>query len=629
DEVNDIMYACTGTDLYTMNRSTGALTYIGPFGGSLTVIDMAYGDGVLYAHCVGTDSIYTVNVTTGAATLLGPTGINANYAQGMEYDKDHGRLFLSLVDFNYAYLAEVDKTDGSIFIWFQFNSTEEVDGFAIPYGIVHPWEFDHWNVDGVFYTNDPVTTLTMHDDHNAQAFFTTSFDTYTLTMLAPGGVGSGAVSPGVGQHDYIENTYAYISATADAGSMLDYWQVDGAYFSTNPSDAVLMDGDHTVQAFFGVDTTTSCSPNSIFASLPVAEDVATNSDANYGYMAADDFSGLTDPIGGVDFWGVELNANAGWTVCTKPSLNYNIRFYNPGALPGTLVHQETITVTRTPSTMYLFGNPTYGPIYKYHGTLATSVSLAAGWISIQAVDSGQCAFVWVDAGPAIGAEYAQDTGSGYQLQGYGVDLAFCLLGVPSGPEDPTDCEANPEEICVGDSTVLTAVSAYEIHWFDDVCGGHEVGVGSALTVSPLVTTTYYARAYDAVSDEWSDGCCEVEVVVHDLPVATASNNSTASVPLAIGDDLELTGGPDAMEDYHWVGPGGWESHDQSPTRPNVDATMAGVYTLTVTDANGCEGIATTTVYIGPPPPIPTMGVTGIGLLLLALGSLMSFARRKD
>ncbi len=208
-----------------------------------------------------------------------------------------------------------------------------------------------------------------------------------------------------------------------------------------------------------------------------------------------------------------------------------------------------------------------------------------------------------------------------------VDVTL-FVGEPPYPVDPTNCEADPAEICVGDSAILTADSIYEIHWFDDVCGGNEVGIGPALTVSPLVTTTYYARAYDAGMDEWSDGCCDVEVIVNELPVATASNNSTAAVPLDEGDDLELAGGPDGMEDYYWEGPDAWTSTDQNPTRTDVDDTMAGVYTLTVTDANGCVGTATTTVYIGEPPPIPTMGVTGIGLLLLALGSLMSFARRR-
>ncbi|MGB3975196.1 MAG: hypothetical protein WBM27_02140 [bacterium] len=454
DEDHDIMYASTGTQLYSIDRWTGTLTPIGPFGGSLSVIDIAYGGGVLYAHCIATDGIYTVDVNTGAAALLGPTGINANYAQGMEFDKDHDRLFLALADLNYAYLAEVDKTDGSIFTWFQFIPTEEVDGFAIPYNTVHLWEFDRWEVDGDFYTNDPVTSLPMHNNHSAQAFFVPA----------------------------------------------------------NPINCVAV-------------------PNQVFPGQPVL----LLADSFFDIYWYDDMCG-----------GHLIGIGSPLTVYPTETRTYYARAYDP-------VEDE--------------------------------------W-------SGGCCDVLVTVNP------------------------------PPVPPDPTNCEATPEEICVGGHAYLEADSIFDVFWYDDFCGGNLIGTGSPLVIIPTETKTYYARAYDPIEDEWSVGCCDVTVTVHDLPIAEASNNSTASTPISVGGTLELYGGPDGMDEYHWQGPGGWESYDQNPTRSNVDPTMAGGYYLTVTDVYGCVGSAATTVYIGPPPPIPTMGVTGIGLLLLALGSLMSFARRR-
>ena len=103
------------------------------------------------------------------------------------------------------------------------------------------------------------------------------------------------------------------------------------------------------------------------------------------------------------------------------------------------------------------------------------------------------------------------------------------------------------------------------------------------------------------------GCTDsatTTVVVYSKPTATAGSNS----PVCVGDTIELYGGPEGMSSYSWTGPGGWASNEQNPTRPDATLAMAGEYTLTVTDANGCTDSATTTVVVyskpKPKPPFP-------------------------
>lgn len=72
DDLNDIMYGCDYAGLYTINRSTGAAEYIGEFGMFWGISDIAFGDGILYAH--DGENIYTINPEKGWAYLLGPTG---------------------------------------------------------------------------------------------------------------------------------------------------------------------------------------------------------------------------------------------------------------------------------------------------------------------------------------------------------------------------------------------------------------------------------------------------------------------------------------------------------------------------------------------------------------------------
>ena len=101
-----------------------------------------------------------------------------------------------------------------------------------------------------------------------------------------------------------------------------------------------------------------------------------------------------------------------------------------------------------------------------------------------------------------------------------------------------------------------------------------------------------------------NGCSDVvttTVVVNALPAATASNNS----PVCVGTLLTLTGGPSGMTSYSWTGPNGFTANTQSPTvSSSATSAMAGVYTLTVTNSNGCQRIATTTVSVNALP-VPT------------------------
>ncbi|MBK7031588.1 MAG: hypothetical protein IPH45_21395 [Bacteroidales bacterium] len=48
--------------------------------------------------------------------------------------------------------------------------------------------------------------------------------------------------------------------------------------------------------------------------------------------------------------------------------------------------------------------------------------------------------------------------------------------------------------------------------------------------------------------------------------------------------------------YHWIGPDGWSSFVQNPTRPNVTLAMAGAYQLFVT-VNGVPSVDTNTTNV--------------------------------
>jgi PKD repeat protein len=109
--------------------------------------------------------------------------------------------------------------------------------------------------------------------------------------------------------------------------------------------------------------------------------------------------------------------------------------------------------------------------------------------------------------------------------------------------------------------------------------------------------------YDMVYEYTYDcGCTandSVNVSVNPAPTATASSNS----PVEEGATIELYGGPDGMSSYSWSGPNGFSSPLQNPTIPNATTAMSGTYTLTVTDANGCQDDASTDVEVTTAPTV--------------------------
>ena len=87
------------------------------------------------------------------------------------------------------------------------------------------------------------------------------------------------------------------------------------------------------------------------------------------------------------------------------------------------------------------------------------------------------------------------------------------------------------------------------------------------------------------------------ITVYPRPTATASSNS----PVCEGGTIQLYGGPDGMTTYSWTGPGGWTSSAQNATRSNATTNMTGIYTLTVTNSNGCSDNESTSVVVNTKP----------------------------
>ena len=107
--------AAGANNLYTLDINTGVATLVGPMTNTGIFIDIAAdASGNLFAHNISDDSLYSVNKATGEATLIGPTGINANFAQGMDFDFATNKLFATIyVGTGEGYFVEINTSTGA------------------------------------------------------------------------------------------------------------------------------------------------------------------------------------------------------------------------------------------------------------------------------------------------------------------------------------------------------------------------------------------------------------------------------------------------------------------------------------------------------------------------------------
>jgi hypothetical protein len=101
------------------------------------------------------------------------------------------------------------------------------------------------------------------------------------------------------------------------------------------------------------------------------------------------------------------------------------------------------------------------------------------------------------------------------------------------------------------------------------------------------------------------GCtnmAEIEIEVEDAPIVTITSSNNGALELCDGESLDLTAST-GFVDYTWL---------PSGTGETITVTTGGQYSVTATDANGCEStsaIANVTVQQNPEPVITSNGNT--------------------
>ena len=124
DPITDILFGTaidgSGTDLFTIDRATGAMTLIAPISGlgaQAYVMGLAVDPdtGLMYGIEIVTSSLVAIDKTTGAATTIGALGYTTRYSQGLDFDAATGVLYLASIDYDAAVqnMYTVDTATGA------------------------------------------------------------------------------------------------------------------------------------------------------------------------------------------------------------------------------------------------------------------------------------------------------------------------------------------------------------------------------------------------------------------------------------------------------------------------------------------------------------------------------------
>jgi subtilisin family serine protease len=151
---NGTLYATTsdlpyGTSvLYTVDPTTANTTVIGTITNALFIISIAMdAQGNLYGLDLNSDVLVKIDPVTAEGTVIGSVGFDAEYAQGLAFDKTNGVLYLAAYNEYYGLgeLRIVDTSTGNTTLVGQFPNGAEVDcfAFAAPYNL--PWLEDPVN----------------------------------------------------------------------------------------------------------------------------------------------------------------------------------------------------------------------------------------------------------------------------------------------------------------------------------------------------------------------------------------------------------------------------------------------------------------------------------------------------
>ena len=359
-----------------------------------------------------------------------------------------------------------------------------------------------------------------------------------------------------------------VTLTSSAGTI--YLWSNGA---TTPSIYVTAAGNYTVQLTNanGCQSAVSVATVVTVNALPATPTITANGPTTFcdgGNVT------LTSSAGSTYLWS---NGATTASINITTSGSYTVQVTNASGCQSALSAATVITVNAIPATPTITADGSTTFCNGSSITLTSSAGTIYLWSngattpSINITSSGSYT---VQVSTASGCQSAASVAT--------------IVTVNALPITPTITAESPTTFCDGDVVTLTSSPGMYYLWSN-----------GATTPSVNITTAgNYTVQVSNVSGCKSAQSVPTIVTVNALPLTTASNNG----PVCAGTVLNLTGGPAGMTSYYWTGPDEFTSLVQNPSvSDSATLDMAGIYTLTVFNANGCTNSVTQSIIVNETP----------------------------
>ena len=218
--------------------------------------------------------------------------------------------------------------------------------------------------------------------------------------------------------------------------------------------------------------------------------------------------------------------------------------------------------------------------------------------------TGDLSYFWAWAGPnsATGATVVvsptvETTYTLFIVDSKGCISATDLVTIFVNPLPSADA-GEDQLICLGSETTLTAMGSggtpdYEYSWAWTDMFGTWTDSGESINVSPTETTTYTLTVTD------SKGCTATDMVTVNVTFAEVVITPDAPTTFCAGDVVVLDAG-ESFVSYQWYLD---EEPIEGATESFYVAEVGGVYSVMVTDENGCTDSEEITVTVWPMPDV--------------------------
>ncbi|TDX02023.1 Ig-like domain-containing protein [Dinghuibacter silviterrae] len=409
----------------------------------------------------------------------------------------------------------------------------------------------------------------------------------TTTFCQGGSVVLTATSTGATSFQWYLNGTAITGATAN-----NYTATTGGNYTVTATNA---SGTSTASA----STTVTVNPNPVTPTVTAGSSTTFCSGGSVSLTAnASGATGYQWSMNGAAISGAtasSYNANAAGS--------YTVQVTNSQGCASAASATTTVTILAAPA----------APTITASGT---TTFCGAGSVILTANATGASTYQWYLNGTAItGAtanNYTASAAGKYTVVVANASgcsspaSAATTVTINPNPAAPTITAGGATTFCAGGSVVLTAnaAGATSYQWYLN---------GSAISGGTSSTYTASASGSYTVSIVGSGACASpvsapIKVSINPTPT-TPTITAGGNTPLCAGESVVLTANGSGAASYQWYLGG---TAITGATTSTYSAGTSGNYTVTITDANGCNSAASnaTSVTVEPVPIAPTVTAGG-------------------